>query len=86
MIKIWTRIQDVPNYGLSIEDCESAVDAVTGAKPKPAVPMTPLGLLVAPELHDRLTKTAQECGTSLSELCRVGLTFYLDRLEADSRG
>lgn len=73
--------------GISIEDCELAVDRATGKKPIfTTVPLVPVGFGVAPELHDRMVDTAVECGTSLSELCRVAIAFYLDRLEGESRG
>jgi hypothetical protein len=37
------------------------------------VPKIGIGVYVEPPLHDRLEKTAKECGTSISVFCRPRL-------------
>lgn len=74
------------HIGLTIENLEHAVDRATGTRAiHTSIPKIPVGFGVSPELHDRMTATAQECGTNMAELCRVAIAFYLDHLEESSR-
>ena len=46
-------------------------------------PMMNNSFYVSVALHDRMTETAQECGTTVGALCRAAVEDFLNRLEAD---
>ena len=71
--------------GTCIAEINNAVDRATGTRAiYTSTAKMPVGFGVTPELHDRMTVTAHDCGTSMSELCRVAVTFYLEHLEGES--
>jgi predicted DNA-binding protein len=48
------------------------------------IPKIGIGVYVEPPLHDRLEKTAKECGTSISVFCRTAIMAYMADLEEES--
>ena len=62
------------------------LDAYTATRPlRDTEPRISVSFYVSTKAYDRLKETARECGTSLSEFCRVAVAFYLEHLETEDR-
>ena len=59
---------------VTVDESEGALPL---GMPLPKTPMVTLTVCMPPELYDRATKTAAECGVSLSQFCRDALRDHL---------
>jgi hypothetical protein len=48
-------------------------------------PMIPMGFSVAPEIYDHINHAAEKLGITVSQLCRMALTDYLEEESAVNR-
>ena len=75
--------------GIMIGSLERAVDKhVKQLTRKPYVeitPKVPVGFTLSPQSYDRLQQTVLDCGTNVSEFCRVAVEAYFEKLENDAR-
>jgi hypothetical protein len=74
----------VSHTGQLIPDLENVAGRITKRPAREAEPRMAIAFYVAPAVHERIEKTAIECGTTISAFCRTALTSYLDGLEEES--
>jgi hypothetical protein len=73
----------VSHTGQLIPDLENVAGRITKRPAREAEPRMAIAFYVAPAVHERIEKTAIECGTTVSAFCRTALTSYLDELEEE---